>query len=64
MTDPVGDNRNGLITKDEGLSLIKQFDGSFPKKYERFLEYVSMTREEFDDLCDKFRPDHIWEKIK
>ena len=27
-----------------------------------FLEYVSITREEFDNLCDKFRPEHIWEK--
>ena len=63
MTDSAGDIRNGLITKEEGLNLIKQFDGGFPKKYEKdFLEYVSMTREEFDELCDKFRPDHIWEK--
>jgi len=55
--------RNGHITKEEGLGLIKQFDGEFPKRYEKeFLEYISMTREEFDELCDKFRPNHIWEK--
>ena len=40
-------NRNEAVTKEEGLGLIKQFDGEFPKKYEKeFLEYISMTREE------------------
>ena len=63
MSDSTMEVRNGHITKEEGLGLIKQFDGEFPKNYEKeFLEYISMTREEFDELCDKFRPDHIWEK--
>ena len=63
MSDSTMEVRNGHITKEEGLGLIKQFDGEFPKKYEKeFLEYISMTREEFDELCDKFRPNHIWEK--
>jgi hypothetical protein len=63
MSDSTMEVRNGHITKEEGLGLIKQFDGEFPKTYEKeFLEYVSMTREEFDNLCDKFRPEHIWEK--
>ena len=21
-----------------------------------------MNREEFDEICDKFRPDHLWKK--
>ena len=63
MLDSSMEVRNGHITKEEGLGLIKQFDGEFPIKYEKeFLDYISMTREEFDELCDKFRPDHIWEK--
>jgi N-acetyl sugar amidotransferase len=63
MSDSTMEVRNGHIAKEEGLGLIKQFDGEFPKKYEKeFLEYISMTREEFDELCDKFRPNHIWEK--
>ncbi len=63
MQDSVQEVRNGHITKEEGLGLIKQFDGEFPKTYEKeFLEYVSMTREEFDNLCDQFRPEHLWIK--
>ena len=63
MMDSSQEVRNGHLTKEEGLSLIKQFDGEFPKKYEKeFLDYISMTREEFDQTCDRFRSEHIWEK--
>ena len=63
MYDSSQEVRNGHLTKEEGLGLIKQFDGEFPKTHEKdFLDYVSMTREEFDNLCDKFRSDHIWGK--
>jgi N-acetyl sugar amidotransferase len=63
MSDSSMEVRNEHITKEEGLGLIKQFDGEFPKKYEKeFLEYISMTRDEFDELCDKFRPNHLWKK--
>jgi N-acetyl sugar amidotransferase len=63
MYDSSQEVRNGHLTKEEGLGLIKQFDGEFPKTHEKdFLDYVSMTREEFDSLCDKFRPEHIWRK--
>ena len=63
MYDSSQEVRNGHLTKEESLGLIKQFDGEFPKTFEKdFLDYVSMTREEFDSLCDKFRPEHIWTK--
>ena len=26
------------------------------------IDSTTMTREEFDNLCDKFRPEHLWEK--
>ena len=55
--------RHGHITKDEGLGLIEQFDGERPKTYmEDFLKYCSISEEEFDDLCNKFRPPHLWQK--
>ena len=25
--------RSGIITRDEGISLVKRFDGKFPDKY-------------------------------
>ena len=52
--------RNGHITKEEGLALIKKFDGEFPDIYlDEVLEYVDIKRDEFDKLVDKFRPDHL-----
>ena len=55
--------RNGHISKEEGLALIKKFDGEFPDKYfDDVLEYIEMKKEDFFNLCDKFRPDHLWVK--
>ena len=63
MSDSTMEIRNGHLTKEEGLGLMKQFDGEFPKKYEKeFLDYISMTKLEFNEICDKFRPENIWIK--
>ena len=63
MLDSAYEIRHGHTTKEEGKALIRKFDGEYPIKYENdFYEYISMKKEEFIELCDKFRPDHIWEK--
>lgn len=55
--------RNGEITRDEGICLIKKFDMEFPKRYfNEFLEYINMGKEEFFEIVDKFRSPHLWEK--
>ena len=34
-----------------------------PIKYENeFYNYISMKKDEFIELTDKFRPDHLWKK--
>jgi hypothetical protein len=63
MIDSAQEIRNRHINKDEGAALIEKFDGEFPEKYENiFYEYISMAKDEFIELVDKFRPGHIWEK--
>jgi len=63
MCDSSQEIRNGHITKEEGLSLISKYDGEYPYKYENeFLDYISMSKDEFSNLCDKFRPEHLWQK--
>ena len=63
MKDSGQEIRNGHITKEEGLSLIEKFDGEYPSKYEEeFYKYVDISKNDFIDLCDKFRPKHIWKK--
>jgi hypothetical protein len=55
--------RNNHITRDEAVALVKKYDGEFPSKYfKEFLEYISLTEEEFHEICDSFRPPVLWEK--
>tara|TARA_B100001057_G_scaffold473276_1_gene537561 strand:- start:29441 stop:30628 length:1188 start_codon:yes stop_codon:yes gene_type:complete len=55
--------RNDIITRDEGIALVKKYDGEFPKLYfKEILEYLGMSEKEFTETIDKFRPKHIWKK--
>ena len=61
MMDSAQEIRNLHITKDEGQALIKRYEGEYPSRYEKeFLDYISLSREEFLDLCDEFRSPHLW----
>jgi hypothetical protein len=61
-SDAAHEIRDGKITRDEGIALVKRFDGEFPKRhFPEFLDYCSMTEEGFQDIVDSFRPHHIWE---
>ena len=63
MMDSSMEVRNGHLTK-EGVYPLNNLMANFQKGMKsEFLEYISMTREEFDEICDQFRPKHIWEKI-
>ena len=55
--------RSGAITREEGVKLVKRFDGKFPKKYlNDCLEYMGITLKEFKKTIDNFRPRHLWKK--
>ena len=63
MLESAEEIRHGHTTKEEGISLIEKFDGEYPTKYEQeFYNYIDMKKDEFLEICDKFRPNHIWEK--
>ena len=56
--------RNRIITRDEAVSLVKKFDGEFPKKYFKdCLNYMEISEKEFFETIEKFRPPHIWKKV-
>lgn len=47
--------RYGRLTREEGLKLVKQYEGKIPRKYfKEFLEQAEITEEEFHQICDKF----------
>jgi N-acetyl sugar amidotransferase len=55
--------RNKHLTREEGVALVRQFDGEVPTRYAaEVLEYVEMSTDEFHALCDEARSPHLWEK--
>jgi N-acetyl sugar amidotransferase len=57
--------RDGKITRDEGVSLVKRYDHEFPTKYyEDFLEFCSITDEEVLEVIDSWRSEHLWHKVE
>ncbi len=55
--------RSGIINREEGIALIKRFDGEFPKKYLKdCLDYMGITKKQFYKVIDKARPNHLWKK--
>jgi len=55
--------RNKHLTREEGVALVKRYDGEFPDRYFReVMEYIGMDPEHFMDLCDKARSPHMWKK--
>lgn len=64
-SDAAHEVRDGHISREEAVSLVRRYDGEFPQKsYEAFLEYTGMTADEFHAVVDKFRSPHIWGNIK
>lgn len=62
-SDAAHEIRDGHITREEGVALVKRYDGEFPKKYFKdFLEYCNITEKKFEEIVDSFRPPHLWEK--
>jgi N-acetyl sugar amidotransferase len=55
--------RNNHLTREEGVALVKKFDGEFPQKhFQEVMDYIEMKPERFMELCDKFRSPHLWKK--
>ena len=62
-SDAAHEIRDGHLTREEGLSLIKQYDGEFPSKtYNLFKNYLGISDEEFNLFVDKYRSPNLWGK--
>ena len=56
--------RNKHLTREEGVALVRRFDGEFPEHYfKQVMDYLEIDPEFFVSLCDKFRSPHLWEKV-
>lgn len=63
-SDSAHEIRDGKITREEGISLVKRYDHEFPNKYyDAFLDYCDITDQKVHEVLDSWRSDHLWEKI-
>jgi N-acetyl sugar amidotransferase len=63
MNDAAHEIRDGHISREEGVALVRKYDGEFPRKYFReCLEYIGITEAEFEAAVDRNRSPHLWEK--
>lgn len=63
-SDAAHEIRDGHLTREEGVALVKRYDGEFPKKYyNEFLKYLGITEEEFWQVAEMYRSPHVWKKV-
>jgi N-acetyl sugar amidotransferase len=56
--------RNGHLTREEGLALVKRFDGEFPDRYfDEVMTFLEIDPTAFHHLVDRFRPPHLWAQV-
>lgn len=64
-SDAAHEIRDGHLTREEGVALVRRYDGEFPLKYFKdFLEYLNITEKEFWEVIDYYRSlsPHVWQK--
>lgn len=62
-SDTAHEIRDHKITREEGVALVRRYDGEFPQRYFRdFLDYCGINEEEFHAVVDSWRAPHIWSK--
>jgi N-acetyl sugar amidotransferase len=58
--------RRGLLTRDQGISIVNSRDGMYPNSYlgkplEKILEKIEISISEFELICDQFTNTEIFE---
>ncbi|SLM30966.1 N-acetyl sugar amidotransferase [Desulfamplus magnetovallimortis] len=62
-SDAAHEIRDGHLTREEGVALVRRFDGEFPKLYFKdFLDYTRLTEDEFWEIVNSYRSPHIWKQ--
>jgi N-acetyl sugar amidotransferase len=56
------DIRNGILSRDQAIELVRQYEAVVPGDLTRWLSYVGMTRTEFETIADSFRDPRVWVK--
>jgi len=63
MEDAGHEIRDGHLTREEGVALMRRYEGEFPDRYfKEFLEYLDITEKHFWVVVNSLRLPHLWEK--
>ena len=54
------DIRDGYMTREEGIEMVKKYDSVVSKDLYYWLEYVGMSEDEFWKTADTFRDPRVW----
>jgi N-acetyl sugar amidotransferase len=56
--------RRGSMTREQALNLVKMYDNSYPYDLiETYLKYYNMSKNEFNDVLDKYANKDLFKKI-
>ena len=56
--------RRGAMSREQGINLVKLYDGLFPDEYiDLYLDYYQMDKKEFLDILDSWANKDILEKV-
>lgn len=59
--DAAQEIRNRHLTREEGVALVKKFDGEFPDRYfNDVMSFLDLEPTYFHELCDEARSPHLW----
>lgn len=62
-SDAAHEVRDGEITREEAVALVKRYDGEFPSKhFPEFLAYLGIDEAHWASIVDRYRRPHIWRR--
>lgn len=62
--DSAHEVRDDKISREEGVALVKKYDGELPKHhFQTTLDYMGVSEELFWSIIDSWRSPHIWKKV-
>jgi len=57
--------RRGAMTREQGVNLVRLYDGHYPSEYlETYLTYYQMSHEEFDTVLDRWANKDLFTKVE
>lgn len=64
-SDSAHEIRDGKISRDEGITLVRKYDNEFPEKYVKaMLDYCEISLDQLVEIVDSWRSEHIWGRHK